>query len=147
MCTECTPYCNVCVTGAICTECDFNFTHKSDDNTCFCPVGKFLSSPNCYNCGSTCSTCEISLNRCLTCSSNYLKEDNGFTCSCKKHKNYVDRGGVCVCPLDCGYYLNGTDCLPCYCSDYKEGECGNCECSLMTLDYTIIQKKEGCPNL
>ena len=90
----------------ICLEC------SSDHSECItCKTGYYLSSGECFNCPSGCSTCSNS-DVCSSCNDGYYL--SGTSCdSCDSDcKTCIDSPSNCTSCND-GKYLSASSCYPC----------------------------------
>jgi proprotein convertase subtilisin/kexin type 5 len=131
-CSPCITDCSVCTGPTGCTTCTAN--HYLYSNTCVltCPDGFTTSNnPNiCYQCDSTCATCNgPSSSQCTTCSGlNYLTPSG--TCSLTCPASFYGSNNLCtICPSGCVSCSSATSCQTSNClagSSYINGVCQAC---------------------
>ncbi|KAL4502619.1 hypothetical protein ABPG73_014376 [Tetrahymena malaccensis] len=170
-CQKCQAPCLTCKNlSTQCLSCiDAKYTYDSSTNTCksnchiscktcsnpddanscsSCFDGSFLNGSTCQQCQSPCQNCQNSGSNCLSCVSGYqFKPQN--TCEivcasqCKTCSKPLDSKSCTSCPD--GYFLSGTECLPC------QAPCQNCVDSankclscISSTDYKYISSNNQC---
>ncbi|KAL4489343.1 hypothetical protein ABPG72_018998 [Tetrahymena utriculariae] len=154
VCKQCQFPCKNCLNSFNCLSCQDNYTFYEQNQTCNpvchstckscsfpiksnacieCNDGYFLSKKRCIPCSSSCATCDITGNNCLTCADGYvyspIYKSCQFICnpSCKSclpespnscltcKAGYYQMGNMCIkCEFPCSTCVNqSTNCLSC----------------------------------
>ncbi|EWS75215.1 leishmanolysin family protein (macronuclear) [Tetrahymena thermophila SB210] len=138
---------NTCksICHASCKTC----TNPDDANACSsCFDGSFLNGSTCQQCQAPCQNCQNTGSNCLSCIAGYqFKSSN--TCeiicssSCQSCSKPLDDKSCTSCSD--GYFLSGTQCLPC------QAPCQNCVDSankclscISQTDYKFVVSNNSC---
>ncbi|KAJ7335557.1 hypothetical protein JRQ81_013498, partial [Phrynocephalus forsythii] len=115
-CENCADGCEECTTANHCLKClsDSDMPLYLYRSQCLqdCPTGFFAEDGICRACSKSCSTCEGTATRCLSCKSPFLLEQGECKPACSE--GHFANDGVCEpCPEWCQECIRGNSCKVC----------------------------------